>query len=99
MPPDRFLSTFCFSPPTKPKPTVRDKSPDLDYYASMYPEFFDLPVAPKVPPETDKEWSEGDFTIVSSDGIHFQVPSYYLYAARCVGEGSPFPPSCLPHPH
>lgn len=30
----------------------------------------------------DEEWTKGDFTLISSDNVRFQVPSYYLLAAR-----------------
>ncbi|WOO80394.1 uncharacterized protein LOC62_03G003911 [Vanrija pseudolonga] len=32
----------------------------------------------------DEEWTEGDFTLISSDNVRFQVPSYYLFAASPV---------------
>ncbi len=31
--------------------------------------------------ENDKEFTEGDFEIVSSDNVRFKVPSYHLLAA------------------
>ncbi len=34
----------------------------------------------------DPEWTEGDFTLVSSNGRAFRIPSYYLFSARYVGE-------------
>lgn len=30
----------------------------------------------------DKYWVEGDFELVTADGVRFRVPSYYLFAAR-----------------
>lgn len=29
----------------------------------------------------DPAWTEGDFELVSADGVRFRVPSYYMYAS------------------
>lgn len=29
----------------------------------------------------DPEWTTGDYEVITSDGIRFRVPSYYLLAA------------------
>lgn len=85
MPPERRQRPTIPLTSATSKPAARDTSPDLDYFASMYPEYFGTPPpSSKDTPEVDKEWSEGDFKLVSSDGIHFRTQSYYLYAARYV---------------
>lgn len=30
----------------------------------------------------DQVWNEGDYTIVSNDGVRFKIPSYYLFSSR-----------------
>jgi hypothetical protein len=30
----------------------------------------------------DPDWTSGDATLVSADGVRFSVASYYLFAAR-----------------
>lgn len=30
---------------------------------------------------SDTTWTEGDFELVSSDGVRFRVPSYHMYAS------------------
>lgn len=30
----------------------------------------------------DPHWTEGDFTIISSDNVRFKVPLYFVMAAR-----------------
>jgi hypothetical protein len=36
----------------------------------------------KKAPEVDPRWTEGDFTLISSDNVAFRVQSFYLFAAR-----------------
>lgn len=31
-----------------------------------------------------KEWTEGDFEVITADKVRFRVPSYRLFAARLV---------------
>lgn len=30
----------------------------------------------------NREFNDGDFTLISSDNVSFQVPSHHLFAAR-----------------
>ncbi|CAK9779434.1 hypothetical protein CC85DRAFT_331507 [Cutaneotrichosporon oleaginosum] len=58
---------------------------------SMDSEFSLAPISPLqacVGLQDDTEWTAGDFEVITSDGVRFRVPSYYLLAA-----------STLFHPH
>lgn len=30
----------------------------------------------------EKDWSDGDFEIITADNVRFRIPSFYLYSAR-----------------
>lgn len=40
-----------------------------------------LPRQPHAELRQDPGWTEGDFELVSADGVRFRVPSYYMYAS------------------
>jgi hypothetical protein len=46
-----------------------------------------MSTAASPPPSTDTirdddDWTDGDFEVITSDGVRFRVPSFHLFSAR-----------------